>query len=325
MRDTFSQIPALGIILLSLLIPLTTSGQGLEEARRELEKRKIAWSDDEFIMHAQRGDTEVVQLFLTAGMNPDAKDSEGRTALIWASANGHTRAVKALLDLGANANAIDNKGMTSLMEASSRGRAEIIRLLLEKGANVNASARDGRTALMFASAEGHTVVANLLIDKGAFIDATNRDGGTSLIMAASNGRTEVVRVLLERGADAEVRDNMGLTALMWAVSNRHTAVVRLLRKAAKEEIYSAPSQTLTNPQLQHDVWNYIVMLELASDEKCQEHSIVSTKVIEYPSRVGINKWAERWHVDRCGQRIIYRVDFRPDGVGGAYFTVSEEE
>lgn len=326
MRDKFDHnILILGVILLSILVPLISSGQSPEDARRELGKRKITWSDEEFMARAKGGDTDVLELFLAAGMKPDVKDSKGRTPLMWGASNGHASTVKALLDIGADVNAVDNRGMTPLMEASSRGMTEIVRLLIERGANVNSMARDGMNGLLLASAEGHAVIVNILIDRGANVNATNRDGRTPMILAASNGYAEVVKALLERGADAEARDNGGLTALMWAESNRHTSVVRLLRKAAKEETYSAPSQTLTNPQLQRDVWNSILQLELASDERCEDHGIINTEIIEYPSRIGISKWAERWIVDRCGQRIVYRVEFRPDGRGGAYFKASQEE
>ena len=324
MKGVFNHILVAGVILLNLFISSTASGQSPKEARKELEKRKVTWSDDEFIARTKRGDTDVLELFLVAGMKPDTKDNEGRTALIWVAVNGHAAAVKALLNTGADVNAIDNIGMTSLMGAASGGKSDVIRILLEKDANVNSSSRDGMTALMFASSEGHKEIVNILIDRGANINATNRDGRTAMILAASNGHAQVVKALLDKGADIDVTENSGFTALMWAETNRHRAVVRLLKKALKVEIYSTPSQTLTNPQLQRDVRDYILQLELASDEKCQEYSIIRTEVIEYPSRVGINNWAERWVVDRCGQNIYYRIEFRPDERGGAYFRVSEQ-
>ncbi len=324
MKGVFNQILVAWIILLNLFISSTSFGQSPEDARRELEKRKVSWSDEEFMATTKRGDTDVLELFLVAGMKPDTKDNEGRTALIWAAINGHASAVKALLNTGADVNAIDNIGMTSLMEAASGGKSDVIRILLEKDANVNSSARDGMTALMLASSEGHKEIVNILIDRGANINAVNRDGRTALILAASNGHTGVVKALLEKGVDIDIRDNGGLTALMWGETNKRTAVVGLLKKVTKDEIYSVPSQTLTNPQLQRDVWNYILQLELTSDEKCHDHGIISTEITEYPSRIGVNKWAERWLADRCGQRTYYRIEFRPDERGGAYFRVSEE-
>lgn len=324
MKGVFNRILVAWVILLNLFISSTSFGQSPDEARMELEKRKVPWSDEEFMARTKRGDSDVLELFLAAGMKPDTKDSEGRTALIWAAVNGHAAAVKVLLNTGADVNAIDNIGMTSLMGAASGGKSDVVRTLLEKDANVNSSSRDGMTALMLASSEGHKEIINILIDRGATINAINRDGRTALILAASNGHAEVVKALLEKGVDIDIRDNGGLTALMWAETNKRTAVAGLLRKVTKEEIYSVPSQTLTNPQLQRDVWNYILQLELASDEKCHDHGIISTEITEYPSRIGVNKWAESWLVDRCGQRIFYRIEFRPDERGGAYLKVLEE-
>lgn len=312
------------LILLNLFISVAAFGQAPEEARKELEKKEIPWSDNEFLARARTGDGKVLELFLLAGMNPDSSDSDGNTAMLLALMNGRADTVRMLLNAGAGVDAVTNTGLTALMVAASKGMVEVVHLLLDKGANVNAAARDGKMPLMFASAGGYAEIAALLIDKGAYINTINSDGGTALIMAASGGRTEVVKMLLEKGADVSVKDNAGLTAQMWAESKRHTTVARLLKRAAREEIYSGPGKTLANPQLQRDVWNYLVQIELAFDEKCQDHSTVSTDVMEYPSIPGVGIWVERWLVNRCGEQVFYWMEFRPDGKGGTYFKLIDE-
>lgn len=324
MRGVPNQMLAAWVILLNLFISSSAFGQSPDEAGKTLEKRKIAYNDEEFISRAKQGDAEIMEIFLVAGINPDAKDNNGRTALMWASVNGHAAAANILLNRGADANAVDNAGMTPLMGAASAGRTEIVSLLLEKGANMNSTGRDGMTALLHASSGGYTEILNILMDRGADVNAINREGKNSLILAAAAGRTKTVKALLDRVTDIEARDAGGMTALMWAESKRHAAVVRLLKKASGTEIYSGPSRTLTNPKLETDVQNHIFQLEFSSDENCREHRVVKTDVLEYPSRVGINKWAEMWTIERCGERFYYRVEFRPDEKGGTYFKAIEE-
>ena len=74
---------------------------------------------------------------------------------MWASFNGHTAVNALLLENGAAINAREVNGRTALMYASSGPFAETVELLLEKGADVNIQGTaEGFTALMTAAAEG---------------------------------------------------------------------------------------------------------------------------------------------------------------------------
>ena len=67
------------------------------EARKELELLQILYNEEAFIESVKNNDVLVVELFLEAGINLNAKDEYGQTALIWAAKGGHTETVKALL------------------------------------------------------------------------------------------------------------------------------------------------------------------------------------------------------------------------------------
>ena len=93
-----------------------------------------------------------------AGVNED---------LIAAAFNGDLPEVQRLLAKGAEVNAKDKEGKTALMMASWNGHVEVVRVLLAKRADVNAKRNDGTTALMLASYRGHRKVSALLIEAGA--------------------------------------------------------------------------------------------------------------------------------------------------------------
>ena len=57
---------------------------------------------------AGRGDPAAVEALLDRGADVDAKDIDGRTALMLAIQNGHLDVVKALIAKGADVNAKDN-------------------------------------------------------------------------------------------------------------------------------------------------------------------------------------------------------------------------
>ena len=87
--------------------------------------------------------------------------------LFEACIKGNLEEIERLLGQGVDVNATDNFGMTALMYAADLGRTDIAGLLIDNGADVNAVDNYGRTALMHAIDNGHTETAKLLKEKGA--------------------------------------------------------------------------------------------------------------------------------------------------------------
>lgn len=81
------------------------------------------------------GHAEIVRLLLTAGMDPDARDSFGNTPLMNAAIYGKTDIAGMLVEHGANPHERDAQGMTAKELAMKHGRDETAALLhgLEKG------------------------------------------------------------------------------------------------------------------------------------------------------------------------------------------------
>jgi Ankyrin repeats (3 copies) len=83
---------------------------------------------------ARAGDSSARARVPDAGKPIDAKDSEGRTALMLAVVQGHLDAVRDLLRQGADPNAADASGVTPLQAARAANRPEIADVLLQAGA-----------------------------------------------------------------------------------------------------------------------------------------------------------------------------------------------
>ena len=78
--------------------------------------------DDQLISAARNGDMAAVQQLIQQGVNIEAKDSAGNTALIYAAGWGRTDVVKLLLEKGANIEARDaRRGWTALINAAWAG------------------------------------------------------------------------------------------------------------------------------------------------------------------------------------------------------------
>jgi len=57
--------------LLSTIVSSTQSGQVTENAKKELEQLKIEYNQQSFLDNALKGNTNIIDLFLKAGLNPD--------------------------------------------------------------------------------------------------------------------------------------------------------------------------------------------------------------------------------------------------------------
>jgi ankyrin repeat protein len=140
-------------------------------------------------------DTESILGLLKAGANPNARDSDGMTAFIYAAWGGNHEVVKAMLALGADANAQDNQKMTALMLAAQQGHLRTVRVLLAKGANVNIMAEKNKNALMMAAESGYIKTCRLLIRKGADANAIDSYGKTAMALAIANKHRDVSNML----------------------------------------------------------------------------------------------------------------------------------
>jgi ankyrin repeat protein len=192
------------------------------EAQNKLAQLKITYDEDAFITCSKEGKTDAVKLFLEAGMNPDAKTYDGKTALMGATRGGHVEIVQALLANGAEVNAKDNEGMTPLFKVQ---KIEVAQALLDKGADVNANNNYNWTPLMYAAQDGHNAVIQLLLTKGAKISAKDGQGRTALMKAAERGHVDSVKALLAGGADLNMQTITGETAHAMAAKGGHTDVV----------------------------------------------------------------------------------------------------
>lgn len=77
----------------------------------------------------------VTKLLLRHGVNIDARDKFGRTALLWACAIGSLDLVKLLLEYGSKVDVVDNQGNTCLRLAVLNNDNSLNNLLLDRGAH----------------------------------------------------------------------------------------------------------------------------------------------------------------------------------------------
>jgi len=128
-------------------------------------KRKETLAED-LARAAETGDVEWLKSTLTAGVDVDATNLFGTTALMRASSRGDVQMVRVLLSCGADPNRIRNDKFTALALAAFFGHQGVVKCLVEHGADPNASTRFGTSPEMWAKARTFRSVARYLGDKG---------------------------------------------------------------------------------------------------------------------------------------------------------------
>jgi ankyrin repeat protein len=184
---------------------------------------------------AKAGDLEQIKKLLTGdetgkGVDVNAKNPDGVTALHLAATQGHRSVAELLLSKGADVNSkvSGDDAFTPLHFAAIYGKQDMVNLLLSEGADVDAKTNNDTTPLHSAAYCGWLEVTKLLLTNGADVNAKERSDLTVLHNAVTAGHLEIVKLLLENGADIHAKYKEQATALDFAVAKGHLEIEALL-------------------------------------------------------------------------------------------------
>ncbi|ADQ66022.1 ankyrin repeat domain-containing protein [Halogeometricum borinquense] len=107
---------------------------------------------------------EIARELIDRGIDLDAQNNGGHTALLHAIEVESYDTAEVLLEAGADPNIFDNKGRCPLSVAVTRGRSDrkFVKLLLEHGADPTATDESGESVLEWVKKHGITDVVELL-------------------------------------------------------------------------------------------------------------------------------------------------------------------
>jgi uncharacterized protein len=190
------------------------------------------------------GNYQIVRLLLEQKTAIDLRDTEGKTALMYAviatieeliDSLIHLRLVSStvtltdfltpemlarlkpqfepqkelcvnyLIENGSDIRSRDKKGISILTHASRTGNLNVVKNLVGHGADPKEKSPRGITPLYAAAINGHTEIADFLLSEGVDIDVSLNDGETPLMAAVWNGQVATVELLLRRGANVHAK------------------------------------------------------------------------------------------------------------------------
>jgi ankyrin repeat protein len=164
---------------------------------------------DSGLRAARQGDTDYLGKWLAAGNDPNRRDREGWTPLLWAAVRGHQAAVELLLDnLPARADVALGHGVS------------------------------GALPIHFAGHSGSVAVAEALLHRRPdHLDAVwDLNGHTVLLQAVFYGHRELAAAMLSRGASTSITTARGLGPMELATQFQNRSMMDIIRP------YDTPAQ-----------------------------------------------------------------------------------
>ena len=194
-----------------------------------------ARADTPLLDAVKNHDGATVDTLLAAGVDVDAAQPDGATALHWAVQLDDAPIVERLILAGATVDATNEYGVTPLSIACRNRSAPLIERLLEAGADPNLARPTGETPLMRAASTGSVRAVGALIAHGADVHQADPElGQTPLMWAISAGHPDVAAILIAQGADVVARSIGGFTPLLFAAREGDAATARSLLAAGAD-------------------------------------------------------------------------------------------
>lgn len=181
------------------------------------------YTNDDLIEAAEMGQLAIVKACIAQGLDFDAVNSEGWSALKQAAQRGDVAMVQVLLAAGVDVNAHHPVTGTALYVAAYYGHSEIVhRLLRVPGIVVNATSAQ-YSALCVAAIKGERAIVNALMMRHDLTEVS------ALGVAAYCGNLATVQALLAM-PDCKINEKnyIGWTALHWAILGGDFDTISLL-------------------------------------------------------------------------------------------------
>lgn len=176
-----------------------------------------------------KNDVEELQRLVSLGVDVNAPNEEGSTALHVAAAVGSRGVVQYLTDNKADINAVDSLGNTPLNYSNMHEHRAVSQLLEGLGAR-RLSHHYSMHEVCEVASTGNLQMLRHMVHNGATVCYRDFNKRTPLHISAAEGHLDVVKfLLLQPGININARDTNDFSPLLDAIVNGHHGVVQYLK------------------------------------------------------------------------------------------------
>lgn len=162
---------------------------------------------------ASNNSDNVLQFLISAGVDINAKDNNGKTPLHHAASNGSEKTMELSIAAGADINAKDNNGRTPLHFTALNNLDKAMQRLIAARADINAKDNRGWTPIHYSARYNSDKAMQCLIAAKADINAKDEDDWTPLHYAGLYDSKNTIELLISSRADINAKDNNDKTPL----------------------------------------------------------------------------------------------------------------
>ncbi len=191
---------------------------------------RISISPEELVRAVTIQRDSLIDLCLIEHVDPNGRDTQGRTPLLIATSQQDWKTARRLVDSGALVDLPDKNGFTPLMAAAMYGNAETFQLLLARTDNLHAEAptNDGRDLLGMALDGGNREIIETVLERLPVMPEWTSSTRRALIAALQAGKREQIRLLLGKHSVPPTPEGKKVPFLAYSIAGNNSSLFNTL-------------------------------------------------------------------------------------------------
>jgi len=212
---------AAGVVLLALFWAIAV---GPEPPAR------ISISPEELVRAVTIQRDSLIDLCLIEHVDPNGRDTQGRTPLLIATSQQDWRTARRLVDAGAQVDLADENGFTPFMAAAMHGNLEIFQLLLARSTNLHAEpeTKDGQDLLGLALDGGNPEIIKTVVERLPPMPQWQTSTRRALNAALQVGNKQQIRSLLGKHSTPPTPEGRNVPFLAYSIAGNNTSLFSTL-------------------------------------------------------------------------------------------------
>jgi len=191
--------------------------------------------------------SETIKKIIQDGIDINAKDKYGDTALIYAANKSNLDFIDILVNNGADVNIVLKDKSNLLINAIIKDDYKLVSKLLNLGINTDIRHQDIYTPLFLATLRVNLIVKELINNKVNIDDVSTETNITALMEAVTKSE-KIVDILLKSNCDVNLTDSNGKTALMYASESKGEIPYKLKLTVLDNFLFSVSAYRLIRRQ-----------------------------------------------------------------------------